>query len=230
MKAVILAAGRGTRLQPLTLETPKLLIEVAGKKIIDRIIDSLPDVINEAIIIVDHLKEAIQQYAIDTHIKLTFVEQGDKRGTFGALLSAKENLKGESRFLVLNGDDINDKEELALHLLFPRSFGIQRMHMPNYYSMQVTDTGFISGWQPQTEEEKNSDAFIATGVYILDPQIFDHPGVVVFNGEYGLPQTILEQKETNPIKAVITTKWQPINTFEDLKRAEDYFHSLRVER
>ena len=93
MKAIILAAGEGTRLKPLTLDIPKSLISIGGKPIIDRIFESLPDEIDEVFIVVGHLKEKIKSHLGDNFRgkKVSYANQIDKHGTFGALLS-KRNL------------------------------------------------------------------------------------------------------------------------------------------
>lgn len=220
MKAVILAAGVGSRLHPITLETPKPLIEVAGKPIINRILESLPDEIDEVIMVVEHLKEKIKNHlgTESAGKKISYTDQDEMKGTYGALLSAKNFLTEE--FLVLNGDDLHEKGELSKFITSGRAFGLQKMIMPNYYSMQI-NRDFVEGFRPQTDEEKSMGALIATGVYKLDPKIFDHPGVIVSGGEYGLPQTILAQKSDFPIRAIITEKWIPINSFADLERAQN---------
>lgn len=221
MKAVILAAGVGSRLHPITVDTPKPMIEVAGRPIIDRIFETLPEEIAEVIIVVGYLREKIMVHLGDEFggRKIIYAHQGDRKGTFGALLAAKNFLDHE-RFLVLNGDDLHSGDELKKFLREERTFGLQKMVMPNYYSMQI-ESDFVHGFRPQTDEERVSGALIATGVYTLDEKIFDHPGVVVNGGEYGLPQTIMAQKDDFPIRAVITEKWLPINSFEDLERAEN---------
>lgn len=225
MKAIILAAGEGTRMRPLTETTPKPLINVGNKKIIDHVLSSLPNEIDEVILVVDYLKEKIIDYLGNNNLgrKIYYVTQGQEKGTFGALISAKNFIKPNERFLVLNSDDIHNKDELEKYLAFPRSFGIQKMVMPNYYSVKVDSSGNILGFSRQTDEEKTSGVMVGTGVYLLDSNIFNHPGVKVFGGELGLPQTILEQKDVYPIKAVVTEKWIPINTIEDLERAREIF-------
>jgi NDP-sugar pyrophosphorylase family protein len=225
MKAVILAAGEGTRMRPLTLENPKPLININDKKIIDLVLNSLPQEIDEVIIIVDYLKEKIIEYIGNNHKdkKITYLTQGDKKGTYGALLSAKNLFNDNERFLVLNSDDIHDKNELRNYLKFPRSFGIQKMIMPNYYNVQTDIEGHIIGFQKQTETNKLNGVMVGTGVYVLDSNIFKHEGVVVNGGELGLPQTILEQKDEYPIMSVTTEHWQPINTLEDLDRVRKIF-------
>lgn len=226
MKAIILAGGKGTRLQPLTFETPKPLISIAGKTIIDRIFASLPDEMHEVIVVVEHLKDKIKSHVGDNFYnkKVIYVDQIPMRGTFGALLSAKNLLKEKERFLVINGDDIHDKEELEKYLLYPRSFGVQSMNMPNYYSVKIKD-GFVDGFSPQTDEEKVKGAHVATGAYVLDTDIFKHPGVEVYGGEFGLPQTIMQQKDEFPVTGIITTKWVTINSIEDIQKAEKYFEN-----
>lgn len=222
MKVIILAAGKGNRLMPLTEHVPKPLIEIKGVPIVDKIFQSLPDEINEVIIVVEYLKEKIKSYVGESFYgrKVFYVDQVQERGTFPALLSAKDLLLPNERFLVINGDDIHDKTELTEYLKYPRSFGIQKMIMPDYHSIHVTDDNYIEGFYPQTEEEKVDGTFIATGVYVTDTNIFKRSGIILKDGEQGLPQTLLAQKDEYPIKAVITRKWLPINSFEDLEKTE----------
>ena len=59
MKAVILAAGKGTRMGDLSLETPKPMLKVLGKTLLEHKLDSLPDVIDEVVITVGYLKDRI---------------------------------------------------------------------------------------------------------------------------------------------------------------------------
>jgi UDP-N-acetylglucosamine diphosphorylase / glucose-1-phosphate thymidylyltransferase / UDP-N-acetylgalactosamine diphosphorylase / glucosamine-1-phosphate N-acetyltransferase / galactosamine-1-phosphate N-acetyltransferase len=223
MKVIILAAGKGTRLLPLTEHTPKPLIKIAELPIIDRIFQSLPDEIDEVILVVEHLKEKII-----THVGSNFygrpvryVDQIEMRGTLGALFSAKPFIQPNERFLVVNGDDIHDKTELEAYLAYDRSFGLQLMKMPGYHSIHLDDKGYVAGFYPQTALEQTDGAYTATGAYVVDADIFSHEGVRLKSGtEVGLPQTILAQKDSHPVKGVVTTKWLPINSFDDIERAE----------
>ncbi len=225
MKAVILAAGKGTRLLPLTTDTPKTLVKINGKPIIERIINSLPEDITEVIVVVSHLKDTIQSFLDDEYMgkKIYFAEQGEKRGTFGALLSAQHLLENEERFLVTNGDDIHDKSEFEECLKYPRSMAVERKIMPNYYATETDVNGYFTGFRPQTEIEKVNGGLVATGVFVLDRDIFNEPGVFLSTGEYGLPQTVFNQIEKYPVKVVETSGWLPINSHDDLKKAEEHF-------
>lgn len=227
MKAIILAAGKGTRLLPLTLETPKTLVKINGKPIIEYVIESLPQEIDEVIVIVSHLKNKIQDFLGQNFLnkKITCVEQGELTGTFGAVLSVKPFLTNNEKFLVLNGDDIHEKDGLIKCLKYPRSMTVEKRVMPNYYSTQKNENDYLSGFKSQTEDEKTEGAFIATGAYVLDTNLFNHPGVLLSTGEYGLPQTVLSQMNDFPVKVIETNGWLPVNSFEDLKMAEEYLSS-----
>ncbi|MSR87823.1 MAG: nucleotidyltransferase family protein [Candidatus Zambryskibacteria bacterium] len=230
MKVIILAAGEGTRLHPLTLTTPKPLIDIAGKTIVERIFSSLPDEIKEVIMVVGHLKEKIQTYLGDNFQdrKVIYAEQRERKGTFGALESAKDLIGVGERFMVLNGDDLHSKDELEKFLkTSERAFGVQKMVMPNYYSVVVEGEN-ISGFRSQTETEKKEGTLVATGVYILDSEIFKHPGVVVFGGELGLPQTILAQKNDFPLTAITTSNWLTINYLSDIEKVEALLSNKEV--
>ena len=226
MKAIILAAGKGTRCLPVTLTVPKSLIKVGGVPIIERIFSSLPEDIDEVMIVVDHLKDKIEEYIGGNFYgkKVTYTLQGDKKGTFGALLSAKDLLINGERFLVLNGDDLHDKDELVKCTKYPRSMSVQKKIAPRYYSTKIDNDGNFLEFKSQTEEEKINGALIATGTYVLDTNIFKHEGIHLSGDEYGLPQTVSTQKDEYPIKVVETNGWISINTPEELEKAQKHLN------
>ncbi|MEK9166111.1 MAG: sugar phosphate nucleotidyltransferase, partial [Patescibacteria group bacterium] len=69
MKAIILAAGEGRRMRPLTLTTPKPLLEIQGKAIIDYVFDALPEEVEEAVVVVKYLGEKITKKVLKELIK-----------------------------------------------------------------------------------------------------------------------------------------------------------------
>ncbi len=225
MKVIILAGGKGTRLLPHTLETPKTLLKINDRTIIQRILESLPNEIDEIIIVVKHLKDKIQQTIGDSFQgkKIVYVEQGEKSGTFGALLSIRDNIFPNEKFLVTNGDDIHSKIEYIECLKYPRAMAVQKKVMPNYYKIETDSNNYFTAFRSQTEKERENGTLVATGVYVLDSSIFDHPGVVLGSGEYGLPQTVFEQSKEHPVKVVETEGWFSVNTIEEMNKAEEYF-------
>ena len=89
---------------------------------------------------------------------------------------------------------------------------------PQYYSVVIDENGVISGLRKQTKEEEKKGAFVATGVYVLDKDFFKYEPVKLIDGEYGIPQTLIKIAKEYPVKAVITKKWFPVNTLQDLKK------------
>src|SRR5690242_14118031 len=107
MDAIILAAGRGTRLRPLTDHTPKPLIPVAGRGTLPRVLRCMPDAVDRIILVIGHLGEQIRA-AVGTEAlgrDVVYVEQAPLNGTGGAVLQSAGALRSDT-FLVVNGDDI----------------------------------------------------------------------------------------------------------------------------
>ncbi|HEV3440541.1 MAG TPA: nucleotidyltransferase family protein, partial [Gemmata sp.] len=114
MDAIILAAGRGTRLQPHTNTIPKPLLQVQGRPILDWIIGALPP-IDRLVVVVNYLAEQIEHYLQNqTHIRnWVTVRQAVPRGTGDALMSCKSAVSAMERVMVLNGDDLIGRADLA---------------------------------------------------------------------------------------------------------------------
>ncbi len=219
MKAIILAAGKGTRLKPLTEKTPKPLLKIKDKTILEHIIISLPDSIEDIYIVADYLIEQMEDFVKTVQIKknIYIIKQiSAHTGTMAALLSVKPYIGKDERFLVLNGDDLQEKEELGKYLEYKRAFGVQHAHIP-YFAIEI-ENGLVKGFRPQTEEEKNGlGAKIATGTYVLDYEIFNTEPILLSDGSIGLPQTILAT-QNYPINSVETKNWKQINTLEDYNK------------
>src|SRR5574341_1702262 len=92
MKAIVMAAGAGTRLQPLTLDTPKAMILVNGKPMLQILLEQLKSAgVTEVVVIVHYLKDKVIGYFGDGSklgLKLTFVEQKEMKGSADAVLCA----------------------------------------------------------------------------------------------------------------------------------------------
>ena len=111
MQAVILAAGLGTRLRPLTYDTPKPLLKIGDKTLIEYNIERLPECIDELVIVIGYLGEQIIDYFGNQYKgkKISYIKQSQLLGTGHALFLCKKILN--DRFLVLMGDDIYSQED-----------------------------------------------------------------------------------------------------------------------
>ena len=116
MQAVILAAGRGTRMSPITDTRPKPLIPVAGEPFIKHVISRLPRTIDEIVLVVGYMGGMVQKSLGNSFDgrRIKYVEQKEQKGTGHAVLQAENLVKGE--FLCIAGDHLwgpQDLERLA---------------------------------------------------------------------------------------------------------------------
>ncbi|MFH0891385.1 MAG: nucleotidyltransferase family protein [Candidatus Falkowbacteria bacterium] len=220
MQAVILAAGRGTRLRPLTYHVPKPMVKAAGKNLIEHNLDRLPEEINEIIFVVGYLGEQIMNhfgYEFGGR-KISYVKQQKLLGTGHAIHACREKL-GE-RFLVIMGDDIygyGDAERCLKHeqCILAREasgkFSGGRVVLDN--AGRLAD--IIEG------AHNKSRALANAAMYVLNKKIFDYDLVPVHDGrEYGLPQTIARMARDWPVGIEKTTDWLQVSDLPSLKRAE----------
>lgn len=223
MKAVILAAGKGTRMGDLSVETPKPMLKVLGKTLLAHKLDMLPEGIKEVIIVVGHLKNKITDEfgEIYNSKKITYVVQEELLGTAHAVFQCKENFLNEEKFLVMMGDDIYSKEDIEECLNNGWTICVREVDSIKGRSKVIFDaSGHIN---EIIEKYPNEEAgFTGTGMYCLTPKIFEYEMVKIPGGEYGLPQTILSGKFDIPIKAVQSRFWLQITAPEDLKIAETF--------
>ena len=225
MKAIILCAGEGSRLRPLTDTLPKTLIPVAGTPILARIFSALPLEISEVILVIQEKQtEAVRAFLQENtpSIVVTIVYQDmEKQGTYHALLSAEEHVRNEESFLVLNGDDIFNKEELAsLVALRAPAYGLSKKILSDtrYRTCDVDEErGIITAFRLVHENEKNTPVYCFTGAYMLTNDFFSYIPETISTGEAGIPHTLFASGVT--VSYTIFEKWLQINTHEDLQLA-----------
>lgn len=111
LQAVILAAGEGIRLRPLTQNKPKALIPVANKPIIEHTSLSLLEAgIRDIIVVVGYRKEQVMRHLSHLSVPVMIVRQTEQLGTAHALLSARDRIAGD--VLVLPGDNYIDPDSI----------------------------------------------------------------------------------------------------------------------
>jgi NDP-sugar pyrophosphorylase family protein len=178
MKAVILAAGLGTRLRPLTLETPKPMIDVAGKPLLERIILDLKKYkITEHVIVVNYMKEKIMDYfgngkkfGVDIEY---VVQKKPNAGTGDAFLTAKDYIK-EKYFLGITGDELKDATVLDAILKNKDVDGVItaiRVKNPERYGVLEVDGKRVVRIR---EKEQNAVSnLVNISLYKFPAEIFD---------------------------------------------------------
>ncbi len=226
MQCVILAAGKGTRLRPLTDTIPKPLVKVLGKSLLDHIVESLPSSIDELIIVTGYLEDKIREHCGDTFHgrKVTYIHQEEQKGTAHALWLCKDHLKG--RFLFMFADDLHGPVDIARAASYSRSMLTFTTNTPEKFGIVVRHPdGTLAEIIEKPEHAPSNLA--STGVMVLDDNIFKYdPYAVETKGEYYLTDVLREYARDYPMAVVEQNLWIPIGYPEDIEKAEKILSEL----
>ncbi|KKR21131.1 MAG: Glucosamine-1-phosphate N-acetyltransferase [Candidatus Moranbacteria bacterium GW2011_GWA2_39_41] len=225
MQVVILAAGRGKRMQDLTKGVPKPMLKIKGKPILEHKINMLPKEVTEIVFVIGYYGEHIMNHF--KHYfggrKVTYVFQTDLNGTGGALFLAKSVLR--DKFLVMMGDDLYHKKDL--NKLIKHDLAILGREVEDDSKFGIIKTNSKGHMIEVVEKPKRSkDKLANTGVYVLNKKIFDYDLVPIGGGEFGLPQTMAKMSKDYPVKVEAATIWHTIGNPEDLIEAEKIIHKF----
>lgn len=219
MKIVILSAGKGTRMNDLTLTVPKPLLKYKNKNLLEHKLDILPESTTEIIFVIGYLGEKIKEYFGDSYknIPIRYVEQKEMKGTADALWQCKDFLN--EQFVVLMGDDLYDKDDLEKIYSIPKS----KWAVLAYPDIPGIKAGKIvkddQGNLKEIYEDFDGSSpynLLYTGACLLTPDIFTKEMTQLSNGEYGLPQTITKFIGEKDIIVLETSNWIRITAPEDL--------------
>lgn len=184
MDAVLLAGGFGTRLRPLTYTRPKPLLPVAGRAMVEWVLDRLPPEVDHVIVAVNWQAEALRRYfaASPRKLRFTVVEEAEPLGTGGAVGNCRDHLSSEW-FFVLNADIVSSMDLGAL--LAARSSeragilslrDVPRADTVHFGAAEIGDsddtatqlTGFV---EKPSNPELAPSTLINAGAYLLHRQI-----------------------------------------------------------
>lgn len=219
--AVVLAAGTGTRMLPLTLIVPKPMLTIGGKNLIEHKLELLPQEVNEVVLVVGYLEEKIRGYfGTEWNGKrLHYVTQPAPNGTAGALWAAKDILS--SRFIVMMGDDLYTKQDVQNLMLSKYGICVHKVEDKEISGGVIftADNKFLNVNESQVYAKTG---YINTGLYMLDREIFRHTPVPKSPGslELGLPQTLALLAKDHDVDVIISTGWFQVSSPEDLVRGE----------
>jgi len=222
MQAVILAAGEGIRMRPLTLTTPKPLLKVGNKTLLEHLVSNFSEDIKEIILVVGYLGEQFEQnfgkQILGRPIK--YVWQKQKLGTYHALKLCKSFLDG-SRFCLFYADDLIDQKTVEDLIQHPLAVVTHEVNDPRPFGVITTDQeGRILEIEEKPENPK-SNTILANG-YVLDDRIFNYePPQHPKSGEYYLSTAAAQMAREHKIMVVKANFWFPIASPEDLKKAEE---------
>ncbi len=236
MKALIFAAGLGTRLRPLTNDRPKALVEVNGKSLLEINIRKLADLgFDEIVVNVHHFADMmidfLHQLDVDAKIHISD-ERNEVLETGGGLKKAASFLQGEEPFLVHNVDILTDLDILGMLEAHKESnvlatLAIQKRTSSRY--LLFDDENVLHGWtnvrdgivrqKRPTEEDLFFWGF--SGVQVVSPGIFD---LFTRKGKFSIIDTYLDCAKNHIIKGFPhEALWMDVGKPENLERAKEFF-------
>jgi len=176
-RAVIMAGGEGKRLRPLTESTPKPLLRVGGKPILEILIERLRQAgILDMVIALHHRSEAIREHLADGSrlgVRLEYVEEPVPLGTIGALPLIRGRL--DSPFFVVNGDILTKCDFRAMWEFHRSQDGVAMTVGVSLHQVEIPYGEFmVRGTKILGVDEKPRKEFsINAGIYIVDPSVVD---------------------------------------------------------
>lgn len=228
MKAMILAAGLGQRMRPLTDHLPKPLLSVKGKTLLDYHLEKIQQAgIQEVIINLAYLGEKIREH-LQQHpypqLKIIFSQEPEPLETGGALLHAAD-LLGDEDFLLVNGDvwsDINYQKIIE--------------HKPNLNQLGHLVLVSNPGFHPQgdfvlntvtqlLEEKQQQQEYTFSGISILSPQLIENYSRkrIKFPLVEALREAIAHKKLTGELYC---GHWSDVGTPERLSDLDNFLRTL----
>lgn len=221
---VIFAAGKGTRMLPLTETRPKPLQVVSGKNLLEWKLEALPGVVHEVVFVIGYQGDQIKSYFGDVWNgkRIRYVVQAELNGTAGALWAARGVLSG--RFLVMMGDDLYGKADVASMFSYDFAVCVQEVTDREMGGeMILNPDGTFGGILEQKHYVKHG--LVNTGMYMLDDRIFNYAPAPIGGSstELGLPHTLAILAQDIPVAMHKATKWFQVTTPLDLFRAEKEF-------
>lgn len=183
MKALVLVGGFGTRLRPLTLTTPKQMLPIAGRPMIEWVVGRLAQFgVDEVVLSLGYRPDAFVEAYPDqvcAGVPITYATEPEPLGTAGAVRFAALEAGIDDTFLVLNGDVLTDLDVAAL-VEFHRATGaeasiaLHRVDDPSAFGVVPTDDqGRVVAFVEKPPRDEAPTDLINAGTYVLEPSVLD---------------------------------------------------------
>jgi NDP-sugar pyrophosphorylase family protein len=186
MRAMIMAAGLGTRLMPLTSRLPKPMVPIVGRPALGHILDHLRGYgVTEVVVNLHHFPDTIRDHFGDGSrhgVSIRYAFEEELLGTAGGVKNNQDFLDGDT-FLVMSGDSLTDVDLVALVRSHKDKGGIatlatKRVDDTSQYGVVVTDEGDrVLGFQEKPAPSEALSDLCNCGIYVFEPDIFERiPG------------------------------------------------------
>jgi len=227
-KVILMVGGLGTRLRPLTKETPKPMLKVGNKPILETIIEKFAEYGYINIVLYANYKfNIIKEYFGDGSefgVNIEYILEEQRMGTAGALSLLKE--KPSEPFFVMNGDLLTNVNFESLHSYHLANSSISTMCVKEYdfqipYGVVTLDNEKIIS----VEEKPIQKFFISAGIYMLSPEVLEH----IPNDEFYDMPTLFEKlivAGKNTVSFPIREYWIDIGKIEEFEKANKEYYEV----
>lgn len=229
MKVFVLAGGEGTRLKPYTYSTPKPMLMLGGKPIIEYALENIKRAgFKEVTITAGYLHEKIQAYFGDGKkmgMNIEYSIEKERMNTAGSILPHKE--KVNDTFVVLMGDqitniDITDMIEHHKKSGALATIALYKQKMPLEYGVAEVNEGQITGFK----EKPLLEHLYNTAIYVFEPEIFDYIKEKEDFAKNVIPRLLSEKKKIAAY--VFDEVWFDIGRVSDYERFVELFSLMRL--
>ena len=219
MKAVILAGGLGTRLLPLTKKTPKPMLLLGKKPILEHLIDwNKKNGVNSIVLCVSHLRKTIEDYFEDGKrfgVNIEYAISNKPLATAGQLKTAEEFI--DDTFVCMYGDSIFNfslrnmiKQHKTKKAFVTMGLNEYKTNL-EYGVIDTSKTGKVLSWEEKPEIKAN----VNMGCYVMEPNVFS---LIPKNKPYGMDDVIKRAMNKKKLVTGFITK----NGFTDIGNKESY--------
>ncbi|WP_348653131.1 nucleotidyltransferase family protein [uncultured Sulfurimonas sp.] len=227
-KVVLMVGGLGTRLRPLTEKTPKPMLPVGGKPILQTIVDEFVSYgFIDIIMCIGYKSHVIQEYFGDGSkfgANIEYVLEDKRMGTAGALSLLKN--KPTEPFFVMNGDLLTNVNFEHLHNFHVSNDSMGTMCVREYdFQVPYGVVNLYDSKIVSIEEKPVHKFFVSAGIYMLSPEVLEY---IPENEFYDMP-TLFEQmisEEKNTISFPLREYWLDIGRMEEYKKANDEYNEV----
>ncbi|MFA6922015.1 MAG: nucleotidyltransferase family protein [Gallionella sp.] len=227
-KVVIMAGGLGSRLSPLTDTTPKPMLHVGNKPILETIIENFAKYgYSEIILSVSYKSHMIEEYFGDGKafgVNIEYVHESKRMGTAGALSLVRDRLT--EPFFVMNGDLLTNINFEHLHDYHVSHDAVATMAVREYdFQVPYGVVNVLDGRILSIEEKPVHKFFVSAGIYMLSPQALETVPEEKFFDMPTLFERLIAEKNT-AVSFPIREYWLDIGRVSDFERANSEYSGV----
>jgi bifunctional UDP-N-acetylglucosamine pyrophosphorylase/glucosamine-1-phosphate N-acetyltransferase len=223
MQAVVLAAGEGTRMRPLTETVPKPMLPVADRPLVAHTVDGAVDAgADQLVFVVGYMGDAVREYFNSEYrgVPVEYAVQEEQLGTAHAVDAATEYLDDD--FVVLNGDDLYDQSSIEALFGTCPSLGAYRVEDPRPYGVFSLEGDRVVD-VVEKPEDPPSDR-VNVGAYHFPAETREWVGEVELSerGEYEITDVVERLVAEREVRAVPVERWMGVGRPWELLEANEW--------